>query len=174
MVSSWDIWASLRVYRTEHEKQHNILIEYVKRGFSMNCGCHTEQKDFRPHPYAVNIEQTVVQNHHFRTAAWTGDYLQMTLMCIPACGEIGLEVHEDTDQLIRVEQGCAVVKMGKCKDRLDFCRTLCRGDAFFVPAGTWHNVINAGGGALKVSSVYAPPHHPRGTVQHTKADAERE
>ena len=96
----------------------------------------------------------------------------MTLMCIPACGEIGLEVHEDTDQLIRVEQGCAVVKMGKCKDNLDFCRNLRRGDAVFVPAGTWHDVSNTGQGALKVTSVYAQPHHPRGTVQHTKANAE--
>ena len=138
----------------------------------MNCGCHTEQRDFGLHPYVANMEQIAVQNYHFRIAAWTGDYLQMTLMCIPACGEIGLEIHEDTDQLIRVEQGCAVVKMGKCKDNLDFCRNLRRGDAVFVPAGTWHNVSNTGRGALKVTSVYAPPHHPRGTVQHTKADAE--
>lgn len=27
----------------------------------------------------------------------------MTVMCIPPCGEIGLEIHPDTDQLIRVE-----------------------------------------------------------------------
>lgn len=41
----------------------------------------------------------------FRVALWTGEYLQMTIMSIPVCGEIGLEIHEETDQLIRVEQG---------------------------------------------------------------------
>ena len=43
----------------------------------------------------------------------------------------------------------------------------------FVPAGTWHNVRNGGRCPLKLSSVYAPPHHPWGTVQHTKEDAEQ-
>ena len=51
---------------------------------------------------------------------------------------------------------------------------VCRGDAIFVPAGTWHNVINVGRESLKVSSIYAPPHHRRGTVQPTRLDAKRE
>lgn len=96
----------------------------------------------------------------------------MTLMCIPPCGEIGLEIHEDTDQFIRVEQGKAIVKMGKCRNQLDCRQDLCRGDGVFVPAGTWHNIVNTGRESLKVSSIYAPPHHPRGTVERTKSDAE--
>ena len=98
----------------------------------------------------------------------------MTVMCIPPCGEIGLEVHSDTDQLIRVEQGTAAVKIGKCKNQLDFQQNICKGDAVFIPAGTWHNIVNTGRNVLKVSSVYAPPNHRRGTVHLTKADAERE
>ena len=39
----------------------------------------------------------------------------MTVMCIPMMGDIGVEMHDDTDQFIRVEQGMAVVKMGKCR-----------------------------------------------------------
>lgn len=138
----------------------------------MNYGCYMEQRDFGPNPYVANPERLVEKNGDFRVAVWTGEYLQMTIMCIPVCGEIGLEIHEDTDQLIRVERGSAIVRMGKCRDKMDFCHTVCQGDALFVPAGIWHNVINTGNEALKVSSVYAPPHHPRGTVQHTKDIAE--
>lgn len=98
----------------------------------------------------------------------------MTVMCIPPCGEIGLEIHEETDQFIRVEQGCAVVKMGECKRQLDFQQNMCRGDAVFVPAGTWHNVVNTGRIPLKVSVIYAPPNHPQGTIHISKADADRE
>ncbi|MEY8428319.1 cupin domain-containing protein [Lachnospiraceae bacterium 46-15] len=115
-----------------------------------------------------------MQNSNFRTAFWTGCHLQMTLMCIPPCGEIGLEIHEDTDQFIRVEQGKAMVKMGKCKEQLNFQQTLCMGDAVFIPAGTWHNIVNAGMHPLKVSSIYAPPNHPWGTIHQTKADADIE
>lgn len=49
---------------------------------------------------------------------------------------IGLEIHEDTDQLIRIEQGTALVKMGDCKERLDFQKEACTGDIILVPAGT--------------------------------------
>ena len=135
------------------------------------CGCET---DHGPKPYAANIMHTARQNHNFRTAFWSGCHLQMTLMCIPGCGDIGVEMHSDTDQFIRVEEGQAIVRMGTCKDKLDFHYRLGVGDAVFVPSGTWHNVSNTGNCPLKLSSLYAPPKHPRGTIHHTKADAEEE
>ena len=139
----------------------------------MKCKHDVSQTDHGPVPYVVNIEQIAGCNHNFRTAIWTGENLQTTLMCIPPCGEIGLEIHEDTDQIIRVEQGNALVKMGQCRCSLDARKRLCQGDAVFVPAGTWHNIMNAGRCPLKLSSVYAPPKHPRGTVHQTREDAEK-
>lgn len=130
------------------------------------------QKQRNAGPYVVNVCQKAVQNTNYRAEIWTGCYVQMTLMCIPVCSDIGVEIHEDTDQLIRIEQGMALIKMGNCKGRLDFQKEACKGDTIFVPAGTWHNVINIGRMPLKVSSVYAPPHHPAGTVQRTKEEAE--
>jgi len=132
-------------------------------------GRHKQQK---AEPCAANVFRMAVQNINYRTEIWTGCYAQMTLMCIPVCSDIGLEVHEDTDQLIRIEQGMALAKMGNCKDHLDFQKQICKGDIVFVPAGTWHNVINVGRIPLKVSVVYAPPHHPAGTVHRTKEEAE--
>ena len=46
--------------------------------------------------------------------------LQLTLMSINAGDDIGLEVHTDHDQFIRIEEGEGIVKMGDCKDKLDF------------------------------------------------------
>ncbi len=129
------------------------------------------QRDYGLNPYVTNVERDAMKNSDFRTAIWTGEYAQMTIMCIPSCGDIGLEMHADTDQIIRVEQGCGVVMMGKKQCEHDFEWMLNKGDVIFVPAGTWHNIINTGKCTLKVSSVYAPPKHPRGTIHHTKADA---
>jgi mannose-6-phosphate isomerase-like protein (cupin superfamily) len=64
--------------------------------------------------------------------------------------------------------------MGKSKDKLDVQCNVGGGCAVFVPAGTWHNVVNCGDGPLKLYSIYAPPHHKRGTVHRCKSDAERE
>ncbi|MDE5597738.1 MAG: cupin domain-containing protein [Lachnospiraceae bacterium] len=110
----------------------------------MSCSHCVGQTDHGPNPYVINIEQTAIQNQNFRTTVWTGCHLQMTVMCIPPCGEIGLEVHPNTDQLISVEQGTAVVKFGECVNRPDFQQNISKGDAVFIPAGTWHNVVNIG------------------------------
>ncbi len=134
--------------------------------------CFVRQTDFGPNPYTVNVEQAACVNENFRTAVWTGCHLQMTVMCIPPCGEIGMEMHPDTDQMVRIEQGCAMVRMGRNRCRQELQRNLGNGDAVFIPAGTWHNIVNIGRCPLKVSSVYAPPNHPRGTVQRTKEAAE--
>ncbi|MGN0526127.1 MAG: cupin domain-containing protein, partial [Acutalibacteraceae bacterium] len=130
--------------------------------------------DYGPKPFVINIDRAVLQNTNYRTALWTGCYLQLTLMSIPVGGEIGLEVHPDTDQFIRLESGNGIVMMGSSKDCLNFQRPIRNGYAVFVPAGTWHNIINTGNQPLKIYTVYAPPHHPHGTVQTTKAQADRE
>lgn len=58
--------------------------------------------------------------------------------------EIGLEMHHDTDQFLRVEEGYGLVMMGKSKDNLNYQTKINKDSAIFVPAGTWHNVINCG------------------------------
>ena len=93
---------------------------------------------------------------------------------IPKNGEIGLEVHNDTDQFLRVESGKGIVKMGSCRDKMNFHKYIGAGDTVFVPAGTWHNIINTGDCPIKIYSIYAPPKHPHGTVHKTKEIAEAE
>ena len=131
-------------------------------------------RDYGPEPFAVNIEEITKENDTFRTALWTGKHLQLTLMSIPVGESIGLEIHPDTDQFLRLEQGEGLVQMGKDKNNLSFQKRVSNNFAFVVPAGTWHNLINIGNIPIKLYSIYAPPKHPRGTVHLTKADAEHE
>lgn len=128
--------------------------------------------DHGPNPYVLDIEDVTKENEAFRDTLWTGQYLQMTVMAIPAGGEIGAEVHDDHDQFLRVEAGTGRVQMGPAKDQLDFDREVSHDWVILVPAGSWHNVTNIGQDDLKVYSLYAPPEHAHGTVHPTKADGE--
>lgn len=127
--------------------------------------------DNGPNPNVINIEDVTLDNEYYRATLWTGENLQLTVMCIKPGHDIGLEVHHDHDQFLRIEQGSALVQMGSTEDDLQDWRAE-EDDAVFVPAGSWHNLTNDGDDDLKLYSIYAPPEHPRGTVHETKEDAE--
>jgi len=127
--------------------------------------------DQGPNPYVLDIEKATERNNNFRIAIWTGQHLQVTLMSIPVREDIGVEIHPDVDQFLRIEEGEGLVQMGKTRDRLDFQRRVEDGSAIMIPAGTWHNLTNIGDEPLKLYSIYTPPEHPHGTVHRTKADA---
>jgi mannose-6-phosphate isomerase-like protein (cupin superfamily) len=78
-------------------------------------------------------------------------------MSIRVGEDIGVEVHPVIDQFIRVEEGQGVAQMGPSKTNLNYQRNVSDGSAIFVPAGTWHNVVNTGNKPLKLYSIYAPP-----------------
>jgi mannose-6-phosphate isomerase-like protein (cupin superfamily) len=131
-----------------------------------------ELKDHGPRPYTVDIEEATVQNANYRTALWTGKHLQVTLMSIPVGGEIGLEVHHELDQFLRLEEGKGRVQMGEAEHDLPFDQQIGDDWVVLVPAGTWHNITNVGDEPLKIYSIYAPPEHPHGTVHATKAEGD--
>ena len=70
-------------------------------------------KDYGPEPFVVNINEAAKQNNNFRTGLWTGNNLQVTLMSIKVGDDIGLEIHPNIDQFIRIEDGQGIVRMGK-------------------------------------------------------------
>ena len=130
----------------------------------------TDFTDHGPHPYVVDIEDATLANENFRTTLWTGEKLQLTVMSIPVGGDIGLEVHEDTDQFLRLEQGRGRVQMGPAREELTFDEEVSDDWVALVPQGVWHNITNIGDEPMKVYSLYAPPHHAHGTVHATQAD----
>lgn len=131
-------------------------------------------RDYGPNPFVININEATLQNDYFRLALWTGEYLQLTLMSIEPRDDIGMEMHSDVDQFLRVEQGEGLVLMGDNPNNMNFSRRVYDDSIIMIPAGTWHNVINTGCKPLKLYSLYAPPNHPWGTVHKTKEDAEED
>ncbi|WP_462411583.1 cupin domain-containing protein [Neobacillus sp. Marseille-QA0830] len=139
--------------------------------WNLNQNARIPVKDYGRKPFVVNINDASKRNTTYRTALWTGKHLQVTLMSINVGEDIGLEIHPNVDQFLRVEQGQGIVQMGKSKDHLDFVQRVHDDFAIMIPAGTWHNVTNTGYTPLKLYSIYAPPQHPPGTVHVTKAQA---
>jgi mannose-6-phosphate isomerase-like protein (cupin superfamily) len=131
-------------------------------------------RDIGPKPTSFDLETATTENAAYRTVAWTGGYLQLTLMSIPAGESIGLEAHPATDQFLRLDAGQGRVQMGPAEDELTFEQGVSDGWCVLVPAGTWHNVTNTGSEPMRLYTVYAPVHHAAGKVQPTAADAERD
>lgn len=126
-------------------------------------------KDYGANPTVINIEDYTLGNENFRTAIWTGEFLQLTVMSIPVGGEIGLEMHDDIEQFLRIEQGVGEVLLGDAEDNLTIVKTIEDDDVVFIPLGVWHNVVNKGDVPLKLYSIYAKPEHAYGTVHVDKA-----
>jgi len=154
-------------YSSDFRRWNGYIPDYVQTGNPV-----TELKDYGPEPFVINIERAAVQNNNYRTALWTGKHLQVTLMSIGVGEDIGLEVHPDVDQFIRVEEGQGLVEMGDSRNNLDYRRRVYEDYVIIIPAGKWHNVINTGNRPMKLYSLYAPPQHPHGTVHETREIAE--
>jgi mannose-6-phosphate isomerase-like protein (cupin superfamily) len=119
--------------------------------------------------YVGPIEKQTLKNEYFRQVLFTGKYAQLVVMCLKPGEEIGNEVHAKVDQFFRIEEGEATfIFGGKEKHQVK------DGEAVIVPAGTFHNVINASKeNTLKLYTLYSPPNHPDKTVYKTKAEAEK-
>lgn len=133
----------------------------------------THNEDHGPLPFVANIEEATLGNENYRTTLWTGQHFQITLMSIEPGHDIGLEVHDTTDQFLRIEEGAATVYLGDSKTSLKSWPAN-NDDAIVVPAGTWHNLVNTGKTPLKIYSIYSPPQHQHGTIHATKEQADKE
>ncbi len=116
--------------------------------------------------YHTDIEKKTLDNNYFREVLFTGPNEQLVVMALKPGEDIGLEVHGDTDQFIRIEagQGKAIL------DGQEY--QLKDGSAVIVPAGTEHNIVNTSNSEpLKLYTVYAPPEHADKTIHKTKQEA---
>ena len=151
-----------------------VTSEYGGTGLTRNTNAPPIPTDFGGRPFVIDINKATLANDTFRTALWSGQHLQLTLMSIAPGEDIGLEVHPHVDQFLRIETGRGLTFMGPSQDDLCFIQPVFDDSAIFIPAGTWHNILNTGSEPLKLYSIYAPPNHPFGTVHETKEIAEME
>lgn len=86
--------------------------------------------------YRDNIERLTTGNNNFRKVLYTGKYSQLVLMSLAPGEEIGMEVHDDTDQFFRFEKGRGMVIIDGNQYEVG------DGTAVVVPAGAKHNVVN--------------------------------
>ena len=112
------------------------------------------------------IATVAEQSADFRRVLWTGEHSQLVIMTIPPGGEIGEEVHEDTDQILTFVSGTGEAQVSGRKKKV------AAGDLVAVPAGTKHNFLNTGPNPLVLYTVYGPPEHAEGAVHKTKEEAD--
>lgn len=116
--------------------------------------------------YVDDIEEKTESNSNFRHVIYTGQHLQLVLMSLRPQEDIGVEVHETTDQFFRFESGEGKVIINSEEHRVSDDMVV------IVPAGAQHNIINVSETSeLKFYTIYAPPHHKDGTIHSTKSDA---
>ncbi|MFS0701281.1 cupin domain-containing protein [Cellulomonas sp. 179-A 4D5 NHS] len=112
------------------------------------------------------IATVAEESPDFRRVLWTGAHSQLVVMTIPPGGEIGEEVHEDTDQILTFVSGIGEAIVSGQK------RKVVAGDLVVVPAGRTHNFLNTGENPLILYTVYGPAHHAEAAVHKTKEEAD--
>ena len=114
----------------------------------------------------LTIATVAETNPDFRRVLWTGEHTQLVIMTIPPGGEIGQEIHPDTDQILTFVSGVGEATINGEKQEVT------QGDLVCVPAGAEHNFVNTGPNPLVLYTVYGPPEHADGAVHHTKEEAD--
>ena len=115
--------------------------------------------------YHTNIEKRTGENEYFREVLFTSQLIQLAVMSLKPCEDIGLETYLDTDQFLCVEEGTG-------KAILDgFVYELKPGSGIVIPAETEYNIINTSStNPLKFYTVYIPPDYAEGTIHKTKSE----
>ena len=117
--------------------------------------------------YVANIEKETLENENFRKVLYTAKHGQIVVMSVPPMVELGMEVHELSDQFFRIDSGEGKVVIDGEES------VIGDGFAVLVPAGSQHNVINTSSDKpLKFYTIYMPPHHKDGVIHKTKEEAE--
>lgn len=115
-----------------------------------------------------NIEKLTLNESNFRRVLFTtpNKNLQLTLMSLKPREGIGMEMHPNIDQFIRVEKGHGYLKIGKENPEI---QPLYDGMAVVIPSGTWHNIVNVSNNErFNLYSIYTPANHPVDRVQRDK------
>lgn len=115
--------------------------------------------------FVVNIEEETLKNEYYRRVLYTSDNLQLVVMSLNVNENIGMEIHKDVDQFIRIEKGIGKVIINNNTTLIQ------DGTSIIIPKEHYHDIVNTGNEPLKLYTLYSPPNHVDGTIHKTKQDA---
>lgn len=116
--------------------------------------------------YIVDLEYETTQNTFYRKVLYTSQHQQLVIMNIRPDEDIEYEVHEDSDQFIRIESGKGVLLAGPNKEL--YCK-LMKGLSVSIPANTWHKIVNVSSKKdLKLYTIYSPAVHKNNHIDVTR------
>ena len=118
--------------------------------------------------YVKDLIEQAKDNTFFRQVLDTGDEMQIVIMSLKPGEEIGLETHENNEQVLICINGNGRYVVDGDEQEYN------SGDMVLVRKGQEHNFLNDGPDEMKIITIYSPPHHADGTVHKTKADASNE
>lgn len=119
-------------------------------------------------PFQTNIVKATADNQDFRRVLFTGAKSQLVVMNIPPGGEVGRETHVHVEQILYFQSGTGeAILNGKISP-------ISPGDVVVVTPGTQHNFINTGKVPLQIFTIYAPPNHIDGRIQHMIDDEKKD
>ena len=144
--------------------QPRALFQDLGKGYNPSIKLREYGIDPRIPGFHGDLDLFTQINTSYRLVFYTGEHSQMVLMHVPPGENLGLEVHPDNDQFIKVEDGDGYAIINGSRVNLK------AGSAVAIPAGTQHDIISTTG--LKLYTIYSPPHHPYDRVDHTKEEAE--
>lgn len=115
--------------------------------------------------YHTNALQALNEHPDFRRVLFTGN-TQLVIMTIPPGGEVGEEVHPNTEQTLYFHTGTGNAMLNNETFSIE------PGSVVVVTPGTKHNFTNTGNEPMQIITTYTPPNHIDGRVHATKADAD--
>lgn len=117
--------------------------------------------------FYTDIDKKSEGNNYYFKVIYTGPNSQLVVMALKPGEDIGMEVHQNSDQFIRVEEGHGSASL----DNREFL--LEPGSVLVVPAGSQHSIKNTSKTEpMKLYTVFSPPNYPDGVIYKTRSEAE--
>lgn len=118
--------------------------------------------------FTTDITKVAKENTNFRHVLHTTSHSQVVIMSLLPGEDIGMEVHQTSDQILYIVsgEGEAIINGEK--------KLIAKHSIIYVPAGANHDIINESKEPMKLFTIYAPAIHKDGIIHKTKADAQKE
>ena len=116
--------------------------------------------------FIENVNSNTLNNESYRNVVFTSKNMQFVYMSIDPLDTIKMEIHENTDQFIRIEHGIGIAIINDIKyDLYDDI-------GLIIPAGSQHMIINTSNiDKLKLYTIYTPPEHKPNTLEIKNPDS---